>query len=212
MGQGFDFTQYIQSVTAVQQESLGFFRSIFLEWNQRINLISRKDTESFELKHVVHSLAIRRFIRFYDGARVLDLGTGGGFPGIPLAICNPDVKFTLVDSIEKKIKAVEDMVQQLGLKNVVVLITRAEELQQEFDYVVSRAVAPMPDLVRWTYRILVEGQQGSLPNGWLVLKGGDLKDELAPFGKNIEIQNISEWWQDDFFETKCLVYLPRQVL
>lgn len=212
MGQGFDYTQYLRNVTPGQQESLVRFRAIFLEWNQRINLISRKDTESFELKHVVHSLAIHRFIRFYKGARVLDLGTGGGFPGIPLAICHPDVHFTLVDSIEKKIKAVEDMVQQLGLKNVVVLRSRAEELPQEFDYVVSRAVAPMPDLVRWTCRVLVEGQQGSLPNGWLVLKGGDLKEELAPFGKNVEIQNISEWWQDEFFETKCLVYLPRQVL
>ncbi|MFM9055298.1 MAG: 16S rRNA (guanine(527)-N(7))-methyltransferase RsmG, partial [Bacteroidota bacterium] len=133
------------------------FKELVLDWNARINLISRKDTETFEVRHVLHSLSVNRYIRFWAGARVLDLGTGGGFPGIPLAIVNPEVQFTLVDSIEKKMKAVADMVAQLELGNVRVVRSRVEEIKEPFDYVVSRAVAPMPDLVRWTRGCVLSG-------------------------------------------------------
>ncbi|MBL7923995.1 MAG: 16S rRNA (guanine(527)-N(7))-methyltransferase RsmG [Bacteroidia bacterium] len=212
MGHSFLYKDYLPELQPEQEEKLHRFKSLFLEWNSRINLISRKDTDSFEVKHVLHSLAISRFIRFYPGARVLDLGTGGGFPGIPLAILNPQCRFILVDSIEKKVKAVHEMIQALSLQNAEAKRSRVEELEVKVDYVVSRAVAPMPDLVKWTRNVLQPGQMGSLPNGWLVLKGGDLKEELQAFGKSVEIQQISDWFKDPFFETKVIVYLARQIL
>lgn len=212
MGLSFSYGRYLEGITPETEVRLQAFKTIFLEWNEKINLISRKDTESFELKHVLHALAIARFIRFYPGARVLDLGTGGGFPGIPLAICFPEVHFTLADSIGKKINAVQDMVERLDLKNVTVYRGRAEHLPGPFDYVVSRAVAPMAELVEWTRQSLEPGQKGSLPNGWLVLKGGDLFEELQPFKKSVELQPLRDWWKEGFFDTKVLVYLPRQLL
>ncbi|MFM1744882.1 MAG: Ribosomal small subunit methyltransferase [Bacteroidota bacterium] len=212
MGHFFSYRSHWSDLTQQQEKRLHLFREVFLSWNEKINLISRKDTDSFEIRHVLHSLSIARFIRFYPGAQVMDLGTGGGFPGIPLAIRFPDASFVLVDSIEKKLLAVQDMVDVLGLKNVEVIRGRAESLTRSFDYVVSRAVAPMTDLVRWTKAIVQPGQQGSLPNGWLVLKGGDLREELRPYGRLVEIQPLSDYWNDPFFESKALVYLPRQVL
>lgn len=211
-GHFFSYRDYFPGLDAAQEKKLAEFKDIFLEWNARINLISRKDTESFEVKHVLHSLAIARFIRFNPDARVLDLGTGGGFPGIPLAIYFPQTQFILVDSIDKKVKAVADMVDRLGLSNVTVQRGRVEDLKMEVDYVVSRAVAPMDDLVRWTRNILISGQKGSLPNGWVILKGGDLKEELSNFGKSVEIQPIGNWWKDEFFGTKAIVYLARQII
>lgn len=212
MGLSFSYGLYLQGITPEMEVRLQLFKQVFLEWNEKINLISRKDTESFEIKHVLHSLAIARFIRFYPDAKVLDLGTGGGFPGIPLAIVFPEVQFTLVDSIDKKMKAVQDMVNQLELQNVRVIRGRAEELSGPFDYVVSRAVAPMNDLVRWTRKQLIPGQKGSLPNGWVVLKGGDLKEELYEYRKEVELQPLREWWKEEFFDTKILVYLARQII
>lgn len=212
MGHSLSYRTLWAEITSQEEQSLQAFRDVFLAWNEKINLISRKDTESFEIRHVVHSLSIARFIRFYPGAEVMDLGTGGGFPGIPLAIRFPEVSFVLVDSIEKKLMAVRDMVDTLGLKNVEVVRGRAETLNRSFDYVVSRAVATMTNLVRWTRSSVRSGQQGSLPNGWLVLKGGDLREELKPFGRLAEIQPLASYWSDPFFETKSLVYLPRQVL
>ncbi len=212
MGLSFSYQNYLPKITPGQVELLVRFKEIFLDWNSRINLISRKDTELFEVKHVLHSLSISRFIRFNPGARVLDLGTGGGFPGIPLAILFPEVKFILVDSIEKKMKVVADIVEQLQLKNVAVKRGRVEEMDLEVDYVLSRAVAPMNDLIHWTKDKLIEGQVGSLPNGWVILKGGDLSEELGFYRKMVEIQKISDYWEDEFFETKLIVYLARQIL
>lgn len=212
MGLSFSYQQYLPKITGEQVDALQLFKEVFLDWNSRINLISRKDTELFEVKHVLHSLSIARFIRFNPGARVLDLGTGGGFPGIPLAILFPEVNFILVDSIEKKMKVVADIVEKLHLKNVKVHRGRVEDMDLKVDYVVSRAVAPMNDLVHWTKNIIKEGQIGSLPNGWVVLKGGDLAEELEQYRKSAEIQNISDYWPDEFFETKRIVYLARQIL
>lgn len=184
----------------------------FKAWNEKVNLVSRKDIEHLTVKHILHSLSLAKYIRFDEGARILDIGTGGGFPGIPLAIYYPNVKFTLVDSIEKKIKVVEDLVRELDLKNVTVKRVRAEDLKEDFDYVVSRAVAPMSELVGWSFKNCKMGQVGSLPNGWVVLKGGDLKEELSPYKKVVEVQSIHEYFPLEFFETKSIVYIPRQSL
>jgi len=212
MGLSFSYKEYLPGIKPTQELLLQQFKELFLSWNERINLISRKDTEAFELKHVLHSLAIAKFIRFDPGAEVLDLGTGGGFPGIPLAIYFPEVKFILVDSIDKKMKAVTEMVTTLGLKNVEVHRGRVEEMDLRVDYVVSRAVAPMNDLIGWTKSFIRKGQVGSLPNGWVVLKGGDLKEELQDFKEEVEIQSIRDWWKEEFFETKAIVYLARQII
>lgn len=212
MGLSFFYGEYVKGINLDQELKLKYFKELFVAWNEKINLISRKDIGHFEERHVLHSLAIARFIQFDPGAIVLDVGTGGGFPGIPLAVFFPETRFILIDSIEKKTKAVRQMAESLELKNVEVLKGRAEELTEKVDYVVSRAVAPMKQLVDWTKGQLVPGQKGTLPNGWVVLKGGDLSNEVVDFRKVVEIQKISDWWPLDFFETKAVVYLPRQVI
>ncbi|MFM7014818.1 MAG: 16S rRNA (guanine(527)-N(7))-methyltransferase RsmG [Bacteroidota bacterium] len=202
--------KYFPQLTESQLQLFSQHEILFKEWNEKVNLVSRKDIEHLAIKHILHSLSIAKYIRFDDGARVLDIGTGGGFPGIPLAIFYPNVQFTLVDSIEKKIKVVEDIVQRLKLTNVKVIRARVEDLKQDFDYVVSRAVAPMPELVQWSKANCKMGQVGSLPNGWVVLKGGDLKEELQPYKKVVEVQSIFKYFPIEFFETKSIVYIPRQ--
>jgi 16S rRNA (guanine527-N7)-methyltransferase len=203
---------YFPNLSEKQLALFAMHEELFKSWNEKVNLVSRKDIEHLTLKHILHSLSLVKYIRFDEGARVLDIGTGGGFPGIPLAIYYPNVKFTLVDSIEKKIKVVEDLVRELDLKNVTVKRVRAEELKEDFDYVVSRAVAPMSELVGWSFKNCKMGQVGSLPNGWVVLKGGDLKEELSPFKKVVEVQAIHQYFPMEFFETKAIVYIPRQSL
>ena len=204
--------QYFPNLSEEQLALFAKHEELFKLWNEKVNLVSRKDIENLTVKHILHSLSLVKYIRFDEGARVLDIGTGGGFPGIPLAIYYPNVKFTLVDSIEKKIKVVEDLVRELDLKNVTVKRARAEELKEDFDYVVSRAVAPMSELVGWSFKNCKMGQVGSLPNGWVVLKGGDLKEELSQFKKVVEVQSIHEYFPMEFFETKAIVYIPRQSL
>lgn len=204
--------QYFPHISEEQLLLFAKHEELFKSWNEKVNLVSRKDIDHLVVKHTLHSLSIAKYIRFDSGARVLDIGTGGGFPGIPLAIYYPEVKFTLVDSIEKKIKVVDDLIIELGLKNVVVKRARAEELKDDFDYVVSRAVAPMAELVGWSFRNCKMGQAGSLPNGWVVLKGGDLKEELSPYKKVVEVQPIHDYFPLEFFETKSIVYIPRQSL
>lgn len=203
---------YFPSISEEQLMQYDKLVTLFIEWNEKVNLISRKDIDHLISRHILHSLAIAKAISFDSGARVMDIGTGGGFPGIPLAIFYPEVKFTLIDSIEKKIKVVKDLVGQLGLQNVTVIRGRAEEQSILVDYVVSRAVAPMNDLVKWALKQCVSGQKGSLPNGWVVLKGGDMKEELYDFRKIVELNPIREYFKDEFFDTKQVVYLPRQVL
>lgn len=212
LGQFHFLKDHFPAITDFQLTQFEQAASLYREWNSKINLISRKDIEHLPVRHILHSLAIAKFIRFNPDAIVLDVGTGGGFPGIPLAIMFPETRFLLVDSIGKKVRVVEEIIRGTGLKNAMAVHGRAEELHLELDYVVSRATAPMIDLVAWTRNQLQPGQAGSMPNGWIVLKGGDLVQEMQPFRKIIEIQPLSAYFEDEYFATKSLVYLPRQVL
>ncbi len=180
---------------------------LYEEWNAQINVISRKDLDQLYTRHVLHSLAIHKFLQFAPGSRVLDIGTGGGFPGIPLAILNPEVNFVLVDSIGKKIKVVQEVSQALGLTNVTAIHERAEKIKGPFDFVVSRAVAEMKLLLQWSNGKMARKQINALPNGLICLKGGDLKEELKGLSKDIEVYDLQQWFSDPFFETKKLVYV-----
>ena len=200
--------KYFPHIGVTERDQLHALGSIYLEWNSKINLVSRKDIDRLFERHVLHSLAIAKFIRFKDGTTVMDLGTGGGFPGIPLAILFPAVSFTLVDSIAKKTMVVQDVASRLSLKNVVALTSRAESVRQSFDFVVSRATAPLSDLYRWSSMNISKKQINAIPNGIICLKGGDLVDELAPFKNRVEVVELTEYYQEEFFETKKLVYLP----
>lgn len=181
--------------------------SLYGEWNEKINLISRKDIGSLYEKHVLHSLAIAKVIRFTPGTKILDVGTGGGFPGIPLALFFPEVSFLLVDSIGKKIKVVQAVAEALGLENVEAKQIRAEELKMQFDFVVSRAVTSLPEFTQWVRKSISTVNRNAMPNGILYLKGGDFTAELKPFGKRPVVFNLGDFFEEEFYETKKLVYL-----
>jgi 16S rRNA (guanine527-N7)-methyltransferase len=212
VGQFLFLREHFPLISEMQLQQFEQAAALYEEWNAKINVISRKDIEQLPVRHVLHSLAIAKYIRFNPDAVVLDIGTGGGFPGIPLAIMFPETQFILADSIAKKITVVTEIASALKLQNVQPLRTRVEEIKTPLDYVVSRATAPMIDLVAWTRNALQGGQKGSVPNGWVVLKGGDLTEEMMPFRRIVEIQSLSNYFKDEFFGTKSLVYLPRQVL
>lgn len=199
--------KYFPGITPVQKEQFGQLETLYKDWNLKINVVSRKDVEELYLRHVLHSLAIAKVITFLPGAKVLDVGTGGGFPGIPLAILFPETHFTLVDSIGKKIKVVDEVVSGLQLKNVVTVNDRVENVKSKFDFIVSRAVAAMPTFVHWTGSKIAAKDKHVLPNGILYLKGGDLEEELSGF-PHADIYPISDFFEEDFFETKKVVYLP----
>ena len=182
-------------------------KPLYMEWNEQINVISRKDMEQFYMHHVLHSLAIAKIIRFTPGTTILDVGTGGGFPGIPLAILFPECKFHLVDSIGKKIKVVQEVSQALGLENVDYSHERAENIKGKYDFIVSRAVTKMPQFIPWVRNKISKKQNNGLPNGILYLKGGDLTEEMETIKTFYEIFNISDFFQEPFFETKKIVYL-----
>jgi len=171
-------------------------------------VISRKDIEHLYEKHVLHSLAIFKFIQFSPGSEILDIGTGGGFPGIPLAIMLPDVHFTLTDSIGKKIKVVEEISSAIGLNNVKAIHIRSEQVKQKFDFVVSRAVADLSELLRWSEGKMKKKQINAMPNGLICLKGGDLTNELSVNRKSVEAYDLSTWFHESFFESKKLIYVP----
>jgi len=200
---------YFPELTTRQVEQLEMLMPLYAEWNSKINLISRKDFENFYPHHVLHSLAIAKFIQFNNNATVIDIGTGGGFPGIPLAILFPEVNFILVDSITKKIKVVKAVISQLGLSNAKALNQRAEQVKDQVDYIISRATAPLPELVKWTNHLLIKGESGSQFNGWIVLKGGELEAEVAPFSESVKIKSIADYFKEPYFETKKLVYLAK---
>ena len=182
-------------------------QSLYEDWNAKINVISRKDIDELYTRHVLHSLGIAKIIEFRPGSKIMDVGTGGGFPGIPLAILFPEVDFYLIDVIAKKIKVVNEVAAGLGLKNVKAEQKRAELVKQEFDFIVSRAVTNMPDFVKWVDDKVAKKQNHELANGILYLKGGDLTEELAAFPKATQY-NLSDFFTDEFFETKKVVHLP----
>jgi 16S rRNA (guanine527-N7)-methyltransferase len=179
---------------------------IYEEWNSKINVISRKDTDNFYERHVLHSLSIAKIIRFAPGSRLIDVGTGGGFPGIPLAVLFPDVEFLLIDSIGKKIRVVQDVALQLGLNNVKAAQIRAEDVSQKFDFVLSRAVAEINTFWRWTSHLIAKKSQHEIPNGLLCLKGGDLLEEFSEFRHFFKFYELRYYFSEEFFQTKKLVY------
>ena len=194
---------YFPTITANQQQQFGAMKELYSFWNEKVNVISRKDIENFDTHHLLHSLAIARVKSFEKNHTILDVGTGGGFPGIPLAVLFPEVQFVLVDSIGKKIQVVQEIAKELGLKNVVAKQNRAEELPEKFDFIVSRAVTQMPKFVEWVKNKMIRNEG----NGIYYLKGGNLQEELKDFPK-AKIYSISDYFEHDFFETKKVVYLP----
>ena len=200
--------QYFPGLTEKQKQQFHGLKEVYSDWNAKINVISRKDMDHFYIHHVLHSLSIAKVLQFRSGSRILDVGTGGGFPGVPLAIMFPDCHFHLVDSIGKKITVVQEVITALGITNVVAEKKRAEELKSQYDFVVSRAVAQWSEIHRWTSKLILKKGQNSLPNGWLLLKGGDLKEEFKAVRKHIVIHDISDKFPEEFFETKKVVYVP----
>ncbi len=200
--------KYFPELTERQREQFAALLPLYEDWNSKINVISRKDMESFYEHHVLHSLAIAKVIGFKPMCEVLDVGTGGGFPGVPLAIMFPDARFTLVDSIGKKIKVVSDVIGQVGLTNAKALQARAESLDGEYDFVVSRAVTTLPEFVPWVKKKISRTQYHKLRNGIVYLKGGDLEAELRPFKGRVRMWNISDFFSEPFFETKKVIHLP----
>ena len=200
--------KYFPKLTDDQKDKFGRMKALYEHWNAQINVISRKDMDAFYTHHVLHSLAIAKVIRFTKGTTILDVGTGGGFPGIPLAVMFPECRFHLVDSIGKKIKVVKEVAEALGLNNVVAEQKRVEELPNTYDFVVSRAVAPWEEIHKWTHDLIHEEGKNALPNGWLLLKGGDLKEELKSAKKWLVDHPIKTMFDDPFFETKNVIYIP----
>jgi 16S rRNA (guanine527-N7)-methyltransferase len=199
---------YFPDLTETQIKQFAALYDLYVDWNAKINVISRKDIENLYEHHVLHSLGITKILRFKAGSRVMDIGTGGGFPGIPLAILFPDVTFHLVDSIGKKIKVGEAVAEAIGLKNITFRHCRAEEEKQLFDFVVSRAVMPLADLVKIARKNIAKPQKNALPNGLICLKGGELQHEILPFKKSAMSIDLSSYFNEEFFTTKKVVYVP----
>jgi len=202
-----DLLQYFDNLSSVQIEQFSKLEDLYKNWNSKINVVSRKDIDELTIRHVLHSLGIAKVQKFMPNSNILDIGTGGGFPGIPLAILFPESNFYLVDSIGKKIKVVQEIADELGLNNVKAEHIRAEEVKGRFDFIVSRAVTRMDDFVKWTRKKISKKQNHELKNGILYLKGGDLKEELQNFPK-ATIYNLSDYFNEDFFQTKKVVHLP----
>lgn len=202
-------TKYFLDITPRQKEQFELLGSLYEEWNARINVVSRKDMEHLYTRHILHSLAIAKVCSFEAGARVVDIGCGGGFPSVPLAIMFPEVEFVGVDSIAKKIRVVEGIKAGAGIDNLTAINSRAEQLGEKFDYVVSRAVTEMARFMPWAWPLLRKGQRGTLPNGILYLKGGDLAEELAATRRHWDLYDIRTMFDDEFFDTKRVVYTKK---
>ncbi|WP_304141184.1 16S rRNA (guanine(527)-N(7))-methyltransferase RsmG [Mesoflavibacter zeaxanthinifaciens] len=199
--------KYFPDLTEKQIAQFEALEDLYKDWNLKINVVSRKDIDELYLRHVLHSLAIAKVINFKDGSSLMDVGTGGGFPGIPLAILLPNCQFHLVDSINKKLNVVREVMAGLELENVKVTHTRVEEINETYDFIISRAVAAMPTFVHWVKGKIAKAQNNDLKNGIIYLKGGDLTEELKDY-QTTTIYNISDFFEEDFFETKKVVHLP----
>lgn len=200
--------KYFLDLSERQKEQFAALPELYGDWNSKINVISRKDMDNFVEHHVLHSLAIAKIIQFKTMADIMDLGTGGGFPGIPLAIMFPDANFYLVDSIGKKIKVVQNVAESLQLKNVKAEQIRAEQVTRDFDFIVSRAVTDLSQFVGWVRGKVSDIHYHKLRNGIIYLKGGDLTEEIAPFKKKVRLFDISDFFEEEYFETKKVIYMP----
>ena len=200
-------TKYFPQLTEEQRSQYATLDALYRDWNSKINVISRKDIDNLYEHHVLHSLGIAQIIRFRPGSRIMDLGTGGGFPGIPLAILFPECQFHLVDSIGKKVRVATEVAQSIGLKNVTFCHERAEEEKQRFDFVVSRAVMPLADLVKIVRKNIAPRPQNALPNGLICLKGGELANETLPFKHRATLWDLKEYFEEEYFQTKKVVHV-----
>lgn len=200
--------KYFPSLSEKQIEQFHTLYPLYTEWNGKINIISRKDIGNLYIHHILHSLGIAKFIKFKAHTKILDFGTGGGFPGIPLAILFPDVHFHLIDSIGKKVRVAEEVAKSIGLENVTFSHTRGEDIKDKYDFVVSRAVMNLPDLVKIIQKNISKEQRNAIPNGLLCLKGGDLEKEIEPFKSVITVHPLDTDFEEEFFQTKKLVFVP----
>ena len=200
--------KYFPNLTDIQKSQFEALYDLYFEWNAKINVISRKDIENLYEHHVLHSLAIAEIIRFQPGSAILDVGTGGGFPGIPLAILFPQSSFVLIDSIDKKIKVGTEVATAIGLKNITLKHLRVQDEKGKFDFVVSRAVMPLGDLVKLVQKNISKKQINALPNGLICLKGGELQQEIQPYKSFAELFEVSDFFNEEFFKTKKAVYVP----
>ena len=200
--------KYFPNLSAGQQQQFAALDALYREWNAKINVISRKDIDNLYEHHVLHSLAIANMVNFRPGTRILDFGTGGGFPGIPLAILFPECQFKLIDGTGKKIRVAQEVCNAIGLKNCQPTHLRGEDEKDKYDFIVSRAVMPLPDLVKLMRKNISKQQQNALPNGVICLKGGDLQAELQPYHKIVEATEISQFFSEEWFKEKYVIYLP----
>jgi len=199
--------KYFPDLTDTQINQFKMLEDLYKDWNSKINVVSRKDIDELYLRHVLHSLGIAKVMKFTDGSSILDVGTGGGFPGVPLAIMFPNCKFHLVDSINKKLKVINAVAESIGLDNVKTTHSRVEAIEETYDFIVSRAVTAMPEFTKWVKGKIAKKQQNEFKNGILYLKGGDLTEELQQY-TNVKAYLLSDYFEEDFFETKKVIYLP----
>ena len=200
--------KYFPQLSAEQQHQVALLDELYRDWNSKINVISRKDIDNLYEHHVLHSMAIAKMVNFRPGTRILDFGTGGGFPGIPLAILFPECQFKLIDGTGKKIRVAQEIAQAIGLKNCEPAHLRGEDEKGKYDFIVSRAVMPLPDLVKIVKKNIAKEQQNALPNGVICLKGGHLDAELQPYRKLVEKAELSQWFDEEWFKEKYVIYLP----
>ena len=203
-----EILKYFTDLTDKQKQQFAAIFDLYKDWNEKINVISRKDIDNLYLHHVLHSLAIAKAVSFRPGTRILDFGTGGGFPGIPLAILFPETQFKMIDGTGKKIRVVNEVATAIGLENVEAVHLRGEEEKGKYDFVVSRAVMPLPDLMKIVKKNVGKEQRNSLPNGVICLKGGNVEGEMRPFKKIAEATEITNWFDEDWFKEKFVIYVP----